>query len=310
MKIITGKPGSLNKPVALAIGTFDGMHLGHKYLLNRLVEISKQNSYCSMVYTFGKHPTASIDPNNMPPLLMSFKQKIVEFKKMRLDYVFIQNFDLKFSEISSIGFITDLCKNYDIRHIVVGYDFKFGHKGTGNVSLLKELSLGEGFEVTIIPPYKIDGQVVSSSLIRNLIKQGKVKEATKFLGFPYSLCGDVVTGFHRGTKIGFPTANLQFSKHSAVPGDGVYLTRSVIDEKEYWGATSVGSNPTFSQEGVHVETHFLNFNSNLYGKRLKLFFLEKLREQIRFDTIDDLTRQISKDVNQIKYIVCKSRKLC
>jgi len=310
MKIIIKKAGILDKPVALAIGTFDGMHLGHKYLLNRLIEISGQNAFCSMVYTFGKHPMLSLDPNNAPPLLLPLTQKILEFKKMGLDYVFIQKFDHKFSEISSKGFISSLRETYDIRHIVVGHDFRFGHKGIGNVSLLKELALGEGLEVTLVPPYKIDGQVISSSLIRVLIKQGKVKEATHFLGYPYSLCGEIVTGFKRGTKIGFPTANLQFSKSLAVPGDGVYLTKGVIDEKEYWGATSVGNNPTFLQESVHIETHFLNFNSNVYGKRLKLYFIEKIRDQIRFDTINDLVRQINKDVNRIKFMVCKYRKLC
>jgi len=310
MKITTKKVGMLGKPVALTIGTFDGIHLGHKYLLNKLIEISRQNAYCSMVYTFGKHPMLSLDQNNAPPMLLPLTQKILEFKKLGLDYLFIQKFDLKFSEISSRSFVSDLFENYDIRHIVVGHDFKFGHKGMGDVSLLKELALTEGLEVTLIPPCKIDGQVVSSSLIRVLIKQGKVKEATHFLGYPYSLCGEIVTGFKRGTEIGFPTANLQFSKNLALPGDGVYLTKGVIDEKEYWGATSVGKNPTFSQEAVHIETYFLNFNSNIYGKRLKLYFIEKIRDQIRFDTVNDLVRQINKDVNRIKFIVCKYRKLC
>jgi riboflavin kinase/FMN adenylyltransferase len=310
MKIITSKTILLDKPVALAIGTFDGMHLGHKFLLSRLMEISRQNRCCSMVYTFSKHPMFSLDPDNAPPLLMAIKQKMLEFKKIGLDYVFIQNFDIKFSEISSQDFISNILKNYDIRHIVVGHDFRFGHKGTGDISLLKQLSLIEDFEVTSIQPYKINGQIVSSSVIRNFIRQGKVKKAADFLGYPYSLCGQVITGFGRGTKIGFPTANLQFNKQMAVPGFGVYLTKAFIEEKEYWGATSIGNNPTFFQDGTHIETYFLDFEKNLYGKRLKLFFIEKLRDQIRFDTVEELVSQISKDVEQIKYMVCKNKKLC
>lgn len=310
MKIITKKTRLFGKPVALAIGTFDGMHLGHKYLLNRFIDISRQNTYTSMVYTFMKHPMLSLDPNNAPPLLMTLAKKILEFKKLGLDYVLVQKFDLKFSEISSQGFISDLLENYDIRHIVVGHDFRFGNKGMGNVSVLKELSLSKGFEITIIPPYKIDGQIVSSSLIRNYVRQGKVKEAAHFLGYPYPLCGEVITGFGRGTKIGFPTANLQFNDKMAVPGYGVYLTKGVIEKKEYWGATSVGNNPTFFQQETQIETHFLDFNKVLYGKRIELFFIEKLRDQVRFDTVNDLVSQINKDIKQIKLMVCKYKKLC
>ncbi len=310
MKIITDEKRLPNKPVALAIGTFDGMHLGHKYLLNKLIEISKRNNCYSMVYTFRRHPMLFLDPNNAPPLLMSLAQKILEFKKLGLNLVFVQNFDHKFAEISSHGFISLLRENYNVRHIVIGHDFRFGHKGMGDVSLLKQFSLSKGFEVTSIQPHKVDGQIVSSSAIRILLKQGKVKEAAGFLGYPYSLCGEVVTGFGRGAKIGFPTANLQFDEKMAVPGFGVYLTKAIIDKKEYWGATSVGNNPTFFQEGTQIETYFLDINKDLYGKHLKLFFIEKLRDQICFDTVDELVSQIGKDVNQIKYMVCKNKKLC
>lgn len=310
MKIITSKTILLDKPVALAIGTFDGMHLGHKFMLSRLMEISRQNRCYSMVYTFSKHPMFSLDPNNAPPLLMTLKQKMLELSKLGLNYVFTQNFDIKFSERSSQDFILNLLETYDIRHIVVGHDFRFGHKGTGDIDLLKQLSLNEDFKVTSVPPYEIDGQIVSSSIIRNYIRQGKVKKASDFLGYPYSLFGQVVTGFKRGTKIGFPTANLQFNKEMAVPGFGVYLTKAFIEKKEYWGATSIGNNPTFFQDGTYIETHFLDFKKNLYGKRLKLFFIEKLRDQIRFDTVEELVSQISKDVEQIKYMVCKNKKLC
>jgi len=306
MRVITGNSYLVDKPIALAIGTFDGMHLGHRYLLDRLIEICKVNLCSSMIYTFGNHPLFTLDPQNAPPLLMSLEKKILEFSRVGVEYLIIRYFDIKFSEISPQNFISDLCQSYDIRYVVVGHDFSFGKKGIGNIHLLKELSLNRNFEVISVPPRKIDGQIVSSSLIRKYLNQGKVSEATTYLGYPYTLCGNVVRGFGRGTKIGFPTANLKYNNTMAIPGAGVYLTKGIIEKKEFWGATSVGNNPTFSQEGTHIETYFLNNNSNLYGKQLKLVFIEKLRDQIRFDTIEDLVRQIRNDIDQIKYLICKN----
>jgi len=304
------KTRSLDKPVALTIGTFDGMHLGHQYLIKTMVEISKQNKFYSMIFTFRKHPMLSLDPKNSPPLLMPLHQKILDFKKLGLDYILIQDFDHKFAQISPRDFISLFCSHYGIRHIVIGHDFRFGHDSAGDISLLKELAVSEGFDVTTISPYKINDMIVSSSAIRTFLRQGKVKEAESFLGYPYSLRGEVISGFGRGTKLGFPTANLQVRKEIALPGFGVYLTKAFIEQKEFWGATSIGKNPTFSQDETQIETYFLNLNQNLYGKRLKLYFIEKIRDQIRFDTIDGLVNQIGKDVNYIKYLICKNRKLC
>lgn len=314
-KLVTSKPlerfndnsevSMFTKPLALAIGTFDGMHRGHISLLNKLFEVCRKDNCHSMVYTFKNHPISFLNPSETPPMLLSLKQKISEFQKTGLDYLIIQKFDSVFSKLTPQSFIDNLTDCYNIKHILTGHDFKFGSGGNGNIQMLSELSSSNRFSVTTVPPFKINGRIVSSSAIRTLIMQGKVREAKEFLGYPYTLIGKVEAGVGRGNKLGFPTANLQFDNKMAIPGFGVYLTKTIFEQKEYWGATSVGDNPTFDQAGTHIETHILNFNNNLYGKSLKLLFIDKLRDQVRFNSTEELVEQIRKDVSLIKFMICK-----
>jgi len=310
MKIIHSAHKWHKEPVALTIGTFDGMHKGHEVLLKRLISISQKHRCNSMVLTFENHPISNLNPGRAPATLMSLNQKILKFKRLGIDILMLKKFDTQFSQISSGDFIAFMQSCFNIQHMVAGHDFRFGHEGMGNNDLLQRLALTGRFEVSVVPPYTIHGKIVSSSLVRELIIQGDVKKASDFLGYPYTIVGKIVKGLGRGTHIGYPTANISFDGNVAVPGFGVYMTKGVIDKHEFWGATSVGSNPTFSQGGIHIETYFIDFNENVYGKTLKLSFIEKLRNQVCYLTVAELVDQISRDVQAVKNMICKRKKMC
>jgi len=296
--------------LAIAIGTFDGIHLGHRFLIEKLLQICKEKNYSSMIYTYIQHPLHQLGIDSPPALIMSINNKVHKFHNMGIDFLTLQSFSKEFAQTSPENFFSDICSKFNVRHIVIGQDFKFGHKGLGSVQLLQKLANANNIEVTVVPPYCKGNTVVSSSMIRDLISDGNVEKANEFLGYEYYLYGEVITGFQRGTAMGFPTANLSFNKLMAIPAHGVYMTYAYIEGKFYWGATSIGTNPTFDDCSTHIETHFIDYKKELYGKKIKIFFLQKLRDQIRFDSIEELKKQIHADVEQIKFLVFKPTNMC
>lgn len=314
MQVIFNDKGdhTLRQPVAMALGTFDGIHKGHQALIGRLKEIKRRYGYTTMVYTFKQHPLSCLSPREAPPQVMNLNKKILEFHRMGVDILVLNNFDEEFAHTTPHEFIRRyLLEKYDVRFIVVGYNYRFGYNGSGDARLLTQMGKEMGFEVVVVPPVRVGGKVVSSSLIRETIQRGDVAKAWCYLGRPYSMNGEIVRGVGRGKTLGFPTANLDIgSKNVVIPKYGVYLTRCKMDGQWLWGLTNVGKNPTFEQSGLHIETFLLNYHGGeLYGKRARLYFLRYIREEKRFPSEEELVRQMERDVAAAKNLIYKRCKV-
>ncbi|MFY9296444.1 MAG: bifunctional riboflavin kinase/FAD synthetase [Clostridiales bacterium] len=300
------KKHTTDKPIAMALGSFDGVHVGHQMLIQQLKYIQNTIGCCSLVYTFLNNPLELLNPKNAPSRIMTLPEKISKFNRFNIDYLVLNPFNKCLASMPPQDFIEHmLIKNYNLKYIVVGYDFKFGTLGSGNVNMLKEFSKSYGYEVIVVPPLSLGNEIVSSSLIRQLIKEGDVEKASLYLGSPYAINGKVVHGFGRGRKLGYPTANLEFDTRKAVPKNGIYLTRVKIEGVYYWGMTNVGTNPTFNNEGLFVETYILDYNNTLYDTRIKLEFLKRIRDEKKFSNVEDLKNQIAKDVQWAKNYIYK-----
>ncbi len=310
MQVIFNEKGdhSLGHPVAIALGMFDGIHKGHQALIGRLKEIKRRYGYTTMVYTFKQHPLSCLPPRKAPPQIMNLNKKILEFHRMGMDILVLNNFDEGFARTAPREFIQRfLLEKYDVRYIVVGYNYRFGYKGSGDAHLLIRMGKEKGFEVVVVPPVKVGGEVVSSSLIRKTIQQGHVARAWQYLGSPYSINGEIVRGAGRGKTLGYPTANLDIgSKNMVIPKFGVYLTCCNLDGQWLWGVTNIGQNPTFDQSGLHIETFFLGYQGGeLYGKRTRLYFLRYIREERRFPSKQELVQQMDRDIAVAKNLIYK-----
>jgi len=300
------KQHSLNDPIAVALGTFDGIHIGHQMLLKQLMYIQNSLGCRSLVYTFLNNPIELLNPEKAPARIMTIPEKISKFNRFDIDFLVLNPFDRKLASMSPQDFIEYmLIKNYNIKYIVVGYDFRFGYLGSGDTKLLEKLSHKYGYEVVVIPPLSLGGEIISSTLIRTLIKEGNVEKASMYLGIPYSISGRIVHGFGRGRKLGYPTANLEFDARKIIPKNGIYLTKVIVDGLYHWGMTNVGTNPTFNNEGLFIETYILNYNKDLYGARIKLEFLKRIRDEIKFTNMEDLKNQITNDVQWAKNYIYK-----
>ncbi|MFO7295172.1 MAG: bifunctional riboflavin kinase/FAD synthetase [Caldicoprobacter sp.] len=303
---------SLRHPVVLALGTFDGIHKGHQALIRRLIELKRRYGYTTMVYTFKRHPLGCLPPYKAPPQIMNLNKKILEFHRMGIDILVLNDFNEDFARTAPREFIQQhLLEKYDVRFIVVGYNYRFGHNGSGDTQLLMQMGKEMGFKVVVVPPVKVGGKVVSSSLIRETIQQGDVAGAWRYLGRPYSINGRIVRGAGRGKNLGYPTANLDIGhKHIVIPRFGVYLTRCNLEGQWFWGVTNVGQNPTFEQSGLHIESFFLDYRGGeLYGKRARLYFLKYIREEKRFPSQEELIRQMERDISVAKNLIYKRCKV-
>ncbi|HZJ83175.1 MAG TPA: bifunctional riboflavin kinase/FAD synthetase [Clostridia bacterium] len=297
---------SLKKPIAVALGAFDGLHIGHQILCQQLKLIKKSTGCSTMVYTFLDNPLEFLSPDKSPTRITTASERIFKFREIGIDHLILNPFDRQLASMTPEDFITDvLLKNYNIKFIVVGYDFRFGIEGRGDTDLLNKMGLKLGFDVIVVPPVSLGDKIISSSLIRELIKNGIMGEVSTYLGSPYSISGKIVRGFGRGKKLGFPTANLEFNKGKVIPQFGIYLTKVKKDNAYYWGLTNVGINPTFNKKGLFVETYILDYDDDIYGDRIKVEFLKRIRGEERFSNIEDLKRQIAKDVQWAKNYIYK-----
>ena len=279
----------------IALGSFDGLHVGHLSLIYKVVEVAKNNKGKSMVFTFKNHPKSFIDEENSPKLLMDNNKKIEVLKKSGIDVVCFKEFDEEFMKMSPKEFIEFLALNYNVKGIIVGFNYKFGYKNLGNIELLKELQEEYRYELYIMDPCTYKEEVISSTRIRNAIGYGDVLEASKMLNRPYSLSGEVIHGRKIGRTIGFPTANLKYDKNFILPGIGVYYTNIKVNNKIYKGITSVGSNPTVQGKKITVETYILDFDKDIYGDMVEVSFIKKIRNEKKFDGLEELKNQIEKD---------------
>lgn len=289
------------KKSVIAIGNFDGVHLGHQKIFKEVYSESKKISGESVVITFYKHTLYFFKPQNPPLIITPLNKKIELISKNNIENLILINFTEKFANLSAEKFVKEiLCKKLNVKYIVIGYDFKFGYGGKGNATTLNEIGRECNFNVNIVEPLKIDDEIISSSAIRRYISQGELEKVSKMLGRRYSIDGIVVKGAGRGKKIGFPTANIK-SEEKVFLKNGVYSVFVYIGKEKYLGALSCGTNPTFQTSGNKViEVHLINFDKEIYGSEITVEFIERLRDEIHFDNVSSLIKQIEKDIELIK----------
>ncbi|MEW8955467.1 bifunctional riboflavin kinase/FAD synthetase [Clostridium sp.] len=279
----------------VALGSFDGLHTGHRALINKAFEKAKANKCKSMVYTFKNHPLTVVRKNFVPELIMDNKSKARLIESLGIDYVAFVEFNEEFMRLSPEDFIKIIFKKFNVKGIVVGFNHKFGYKNMGDINLLKELSKELNFELVIIEPQSHNGEVISSSIIRNFIKSGEMERANEYLMEPFMIRGIVKHGKKLGRTLGFPTANLEYRKDTIIPSIGIYYTNIRINKKVFKAMTNIGYNPTVDGKELSIETFILDFNEEIYGKEIEVYFIEKVRDEIKFNSLEELKDQLKKD---------------
>ena len=284
----------------LTIGVFDGVHLGHRYLISQLKELARKQGLASGVVTFHQHPEGVISPKNKLPFLTDLKQRTNLLKSEDVDAIITLSFTTKLAQLSAREFLDLLKKHLRMRGVVIGPDFALGRNREGDTETLRRLGQEMGFSVTVVPPVIIDGEVVSSTAIRKALAQGDMKRVQNLSGHPFRLQGRVVPGTGRGVKLGFPTANLGIDQEQALPPDGVYISQARIDNQVYSSVTNIGKRPTFGSNERTVEVYLFDYHSDLYGRELEIDILERLRGEKKFNTAEELKKQIAEDVERGK----------
>ncbi len=291
-----------NRKVCLAIGFFDGVHLGHQQIIRQTISDARQHNAVALVLTFDRHPNAVVAPDKVPPLIYSLPQKLRTIESCSVENILMVHFDEQFSRQTGEEFVRGLARDFGkIHSVCVGANFVFGHKRSGNVALLKKLGAELNFQVHGLAAVSLDGQTVSSTRIREAIRAGNLDGANQMLGRPYAICGIVVEGDRLGRKLGFPTANLDVAG-LVLPPNGVYSGCIKLDGRPCRVALNIGFRPTVAsaKPRLCVEAHLLDFSGNLYGAELEVEIGEKLREERRFDSPVELKAQIARDIAVVR----------
>lgn len=304
MKIIRAakdlKPAG--RKVCLAMGFFDGVHLGHQQIIRQTIADARQHNAVALVLTFDRHPNSVVAPAQVPPLIYSLSQKQRTIAALGADALLLLHFDRRLSRWSGEAFVRKLVQDLGSVHsICVGADFQFGHMRSGNVALLKRLGAELGFIVHGVAAVSLDGKVVSSTRIRRTIQTGKLDAASQMLGRPYSICGRIVQGDRLGRRLGFPTCNLDVTG-LVLPPHGVYAVQASACGKTHRAVLNIGIRPTLKarEPRLRVEAHLLDFHGNLYGREMEFTFVEKLRGERRFPSLEALQRQIARDISRAR----------
>ena len=291
-----------SRKVCLAIGFFDGVHLGHQQIIRQTVADAQQHDALALVLTFDRHPNAVVAPGRVPPLIYSLPQKLRVLESLGADTLLLVRFDEPFSRRSGGEFIRGLARDLgQIHSVCVGADFVFGHQRSGNVPLLKKLGAELKFIVHGLAAVSLDGQVVSSTRIREAIRAGDLDAASQMLGRAYSLAGRIVEGDRFGRQLGFPTANLE-TTGLVLPPNGVYAARAAIGDKTHHAVLNIGYRPTLQHPApeIRVEAHLLDFTGEIYGEEMELTLADKLRDEVKFGSPGELKAQIARDVAEAK----------
>ncbi|MCL0049678.1 bifunctional riboflavin kinase/FAD synthetase [Peptococcaceae bacterium] len=289
--------------IVVGLGNFDGIHIGHKKLVKEVVDTAKELSGTAAIITFNPCPLAVLDPKNAPPRLLSQQYKVEEMESLGIDLMISIPFNLDFAKLTPEEFIEEVLYNeLSVRSVVVGYNYTFGYRGTGTPKTIEQFALKYGYELKIIPPVTIDGQVVSSTVIRKMLMDGKIELANRFLGREHFVDGVVRAGDGIGKKIGFPTANVDLLDDILLPQNGVYVVIAEIENSSYVGVANIGCKPTFDN-GVNrackkpsLEVHILDFQEDVYEKYIKIKFMRRIRDEKKFNSVDELVDQIKCDV--------------
>jgi riboflavin kinase / FMN adenylyltransferase len=289
----------LVRPV-VTMGIFDGVHRGHRLLLDRLVAIAEEEKGESVVITFSPHPRMVLDKDNAALMfLTTIDEKIVLLEKAGVGHLIIIEFTREFSGIRACDFVKDvLVEKIGTRHLIIGYNHHFGRRGEGDFSTIKECTQSLDFNVEQVQGFYSEEGAISSTLVREALLSGRLEEANKLLGYCYSAGGTVIEGRKIGRSIGYPTANIYpDDEHKLIPSKGVYAVEVLIDGVIYPGMLSIGSNPTVNNDTAYrsIEVHIINFSMDIYGKRVTLFFRNRLRDEIKFDSLEKLAGQMELD---------------
>ena len=293
-------PGS--KKVCLAIGVFDGVHLGHQQIIRQTLADAQQHEAIALIVTFDKHPNTVVASDRVPPLIYSQPQKFRAIESLGADALLVIRFDKPFSEQTGEQFIRSLVRDLGkIQSICVGADFVFGHKRSGNVALLKKLGDELGFQVHGLAAVALDGETVSSTRIREAIRAGDFDAASQMLGRAYSLAGKVIRGDQLGHQLGFPTANLDTTS-LVLPAHGVYAAHATVRDQTHRAVLNIGRRPTIQNQTpeTRVEVHLLDFTGELYGEEMEITFAAKLRDEKKFSSLDELKAQITRDIAEAR----------
>jgi len=287
----------------LTIGVFDGVHAGHRYLLETLQQQAAEKNLLSGVVTFNPHPKSVLHPRNQLLRLSDPEDRGKSLQKLGINLVAVLTFTPEVAQLSAQEFISLVKKHLRMRSIMVGPDFTLGRNQEGNIHLLRALGREMKFSVEVIPPYTINGEVVSSTLIRQALAQGDMEKVRRLMGHYFQIGGKIIASDRRGRILGFPTANLDIKLQQALPGNGIYATITQVDDKQFPSATNIGTRPTFGEGEKNVETHLLNYKGDLYGKEIRVEFVQKLRDEQRFPSSEELKAQIRKDILEVEAIL-------
>ena len=310
MEIVRGTKNiakKFNSP-AITIGNFDGVHLGHQAIFNEVKQRALELNGNSIVYTFEPHPLNVLDPGRKVSLITSFPEKMKLIENSQIDIVICEDFTMEYAGLSAKQFVEDILVNkIGIRAIFVGYDYAFGKGREGNIESLKQFGKEFDFEVRVVDAIKIDDDgPVSSTRIRDLIQRGEVKKVSGFLGRDYSISGTVGKGKQRGKGLGFPTANLE-SVTELCPKPGIYVVYVFYENQQLQGVANIGYKPTFGDDTLTIEVFILDFNEDVYGKEMRVSFVERLRDEKTFSGPDELVKQIQIDVEKAREIFTGAR---
>ena len=279
----------------IALGSFDGLHKGHMTLINKVVDEAMADGLKSAVYTFKNHPLTVAKPELAPKLLMDNKQKIHLLKAKGVDATIFVSFTMEYMQTEAEDFILSLINDFNAKGFVVGFNYKYGYQNKGNVDTLREMADKYGFKLFVMDAALSNDDVISSTRIRNLILKGEMREANRLLFEPFMLRGTIIGGKKLGRKLGFPTANMSYDTKYVIPKTGVYYTNIMIDGTLHKSITSVEYNPTVDGKNLSIETYILDFDREIYGQEVKLYFVEYMRDEEKYETLDELVEQLKKD---------------
>jgi riboflavin kinase/FMN adenylyltransferase len=294
---------SSNKESILTIGVFDGVHLGHQRLISELLNQAKKRKMISGVVTFRHNPEKLLSHRNKLPFLTDIEERLALLKQERVAMVVPLSFTPELAQLGARQFVTLLQKYLNMRGLVAGEDFALGKEREGNTDNLKRLGRSMNFDVIIVPPLMINGETVSSTTIRKALAAGDMVKVRELTGRPFNLTGNVITGYGRGVSLGFPTANLEIASGHVLPPDGVYAGRAYINGNIYQSMINIGKNPTFGVNKRTVEAYLMDYHGDLYGSDLQLDIISRIRDEKKFNNVNELKRQVADDILKGKTIL-------
>ena len=289
-----------DKPIAIALGFFDCIHTGHALLVESVKQFAKDNGVESALLTFSNDPNEFFGKDKQ---ICTFENRLFILEKLGLDEVIDAKFNEDFMSTSPQGFLDKLVGNFDVKSIVVGADYTFGKNAGGNVDMLKNYCEMHGIVLNVVPFETVCGEKLSTTYLKSLVKSGEVKKLNSHLAVPYFMSGVVQHARHKGTGMGFPTVNIAPDCNRLMLKDGIYATFCVIDGQVFNSMTNVGKKPTFNDNSVSVETYIFDFDGDVYGKNIVVYFIERTREVTKFNSVDELKSQLEKDEQQIRQIL-------